>query len=200
MTKYIKITKILFLYIVISLIIVSCSDVPIPRPKGYLRIALPKKEYILFDTLFPYSFEYPVYSKIEPAKNVKKEPYSININFPRFNATLFITYKKINKNLDTLIEDSHLFVNKHIPKATSINTKVWSNERDKVYGLKFDIEGIGVASPFQFYLTDSTSHFFRAALYFNQVPNNDSLAPVIQFLKEDFTYLIETFKWKHLLK
>jgi gliding motility-associated lipoprotein GldD len=52
------------------------------------------------------------------------------------------------------------------------------------------------ASPFQFYLTDSTKNFVRGALYFNTVPNNDSLAPVIDFLKQDIIHMIETFRWK----
>lgn len=199
MKKYYKILKQISFLLFISFILISCNDVPIPKPKGYFRIAFPEKKYLLFDTTYPYIFEYPQYSTIEPDKNAP-EPYYLNINFPTFNGSLYVTYKKINKNLDTLIEDSHIFVNKHIPKATSINKKVWNNSIDKVYGLTFDIEGIGAASPFQFYLTDSTSNFLRAALYFNNIPNNDSLAPVIQFLKTDLNHLIETFKWKKFSK
>ncbi len=186
--------------IVITLITISCSETPIPKPKGFFRIELPKKEYIKFDTLFPYTFEYPVYSNISNNSNTTKEPYWINLNFPRFKGELHITYKKINKNLNNLIEDCRIFVNKHIPKASSIDTKVYANDIDKVYGLTFDIKGIGVASPYQFYLTDSTTNFLRAALYFNNSPNNDSLAPVIQFIRADMAHLIETFKWKALKK
>ena len=58
------------------------------------------------------------------------------------------------------------------------------------------IEGVEAASPFQFYLTDSVDHFVRGALYFNVVPNNDSLAPVIDYLKDDMRHMIETFEWK----
>jgi gliding motility-associated lipoprotein GldD len=200
MKKYIKIYKLIISYILITFIVISCSDAPIPKPRGYFRIAFPKKEYIKFDSLFPYSFEYPVYSNIESDKNTPNEPYFININFPRYNGTLHISYKKINKNLNKLIEDCHIFVNKHIPKASSIDSKIWADTLNHVYGLTFDIGGIGVASPYQFYLTDSTTHFLRAALYFNEVPNNDSLSPVIKYIKEDLTHLIETFKWKHQLK
>jgi gliding motility-associated lipoprotein GldD len=176
----------------------GCNDVPVPKPKGYHRICFPEKKYQLFDTTYPYSFEYPVYSKIEFDKTNSKGPYFINLLFPSYQGTVYISYKTIRKNLDTLIEDSHTFVNKHIPKATSINRKVYINDAEKVYGLTFDIEGTGAASPYQFYLTDSTTHFFRAALYFNHVPNNDSLAPVIDFIKADLSHLIETFKWKKL--
>ncbi|OIP00301.1 MAG: gliding motility lipoprotein GldD [Bacteroidetes bacterium CG2_30_32_10] len=198
MNNYIHLFKTGAVVFIISFFALSCKETPIPKPKGYFRIALPEKKYVLFDTIFPYSFEYPVYSKISINNNPNSELYWINLDFPRFNGSLQITYKNLNHNLNKYIEDSHEYVNKHIPKATSIDTKVWSNGAYKVYGLTFDIEGIGVASPYQFYLTDSTTHFLRAALYFNTIPNNDSLAPVIQFIKKDLNHLIETFKWKFL--
>jgi len=188
-----------FLITVLSILVVySCNEPNIPKPKGYFRIALPEKKYRVFDSLYPYSFEYPVYAEITTPKKKQKEPYLINIDFKSFSGSVFVTYKKINHNLDTLIEDAHTFVHKHIPKANSINKKVYINNVDKVYGLTFDISGIGAASPYQFYLTDSVHHFFRAALYFNHTPNNDSLAPVINFIKEDLTHLIETFRWKKI--
>ena len=58
----------------------------------------------------------------------------------------------------------------------------------------YDYAGV-TATASQFYLTDSSSHFFRGALYFNtQV--SDSLLPVNNFLKEDIINLIESFRWK----
>ena len=87
-------------------------------------------------------------------------------------------------------------VMKHIPKASSIENKIYENPEKRIYGLTYTIAGVDAASPYQFYLTDSTKHFIRGALYFNTIPNNDSLAPVIEFLKEDINHLIETFEWK----
>jgi hypothetical protein len=48
----------------------------------------------------------------------------------------------------------------------------------------------------QFVLTDSVNHFFRGALYFNTVPNQDSLAPVVEYVKEDIIHLVETMRFK----
>ena len=53
-----------------------------------------------------------------------------------------------------------------------------------------------VATANQFFLTDSTKHFLRGALYFNVAPNQDSLMPVNAFLIEDVRHLINTFQWK----
>ena len=64
-----------------------------------------------------------------------------------------------------------------------------------VYGNVMNIEG-DVATPFQFYLTDSTSHFLRGSLYVRSRINTDSLAPVFEFLKVDAMHMINTFEWQ----
>jgi len=65
----------------------------------------------------------------------------------------------------------------------------------KVYGLLFEIDG-PVASPIQFFLTDSTTHFLRGSLYFKDVVNRDSIQPVFEFVKEDLEVFFESFTWK----
>ena len=64
-----------------------------------------------------------------------------------------------------------------------------------VYGSLFMLDGES-ASPLQFMLTDSVSHFFRGALYYDCIPNADSLAPVTRYLKQDIVELIQSFEWK----
>jgi len=48
----------------------------------------------------------------------------------------------------------------------------------------------------QFYLTDSTKNYLRAALYFNTQPRLDSIQPVLNFIKKDIDVMIGSFKWK----
>jgi hypothetical protein len=45
-------------------------------------------------------------------------------------------------------------------------------------------------------VTDSTKHYLRGSLYFDAEPNPDSLAPVVEFFRNDIIHLIETLKWK----
>lgn len=175
---------------------VSCSDSYTPKPRGHFRIDLPQHEYRLFDTTFPYSFEYPVYAKIVNDSSSLAEPYWINIWFSRFNATLHLSYKPVHGNLAGFLNDAHTMVNKHIPKANSISQREFVDSLNHVYGLEYIIRGADAASPYQFYLTDSTANFVRGALYFNLVPDNDSLSPVIDFLVADIHHLISSFKWK----
>ena len=167
-----------------------------PKPRGYFRIDLPPKDYHTFDTTFPFTFEYPGYATIFPDNSRLAERYWINIAYTPFHAQLHISYKIIDQNLATYLEDVHTLVDKHIPKANAISQREFINKQEKVYGLVYDIKGSDAASACQFYLTDSTAKFVRGALYFNLVPNNDSLAPVISFLKSDIEHMINTFRWK----
>jgi gliding motility-associated lipoprotein GldD len=180
----------------IILVAVSCGENYLPKPRGYFRIDFPEKEYCRFDTSFPYTFEYPVYSRIVRDSSSLSEPYWINIVYNSFHAQLHISYKVINGNLKNYLEDSRTLVNKHIPKANSISQREFADPVNKVYGLVYNIKGSDAASTYQFYLTDSTSNFLRGALYFDLVPNNDSLSPVIDFLKADIEHLINTFRWR----
>ena len=189
--------KLSILLLIFSLFIgaYSCQNDFQPKPRGYFRIQLPEKEYTRFEiSTFPYQFDIPVYSKIGMPKN-NTEKYWINVIYPMFKAQLHISYKPVHNNLDTLLNDAHKMMNKHIPKANAINEQMFLNDEHQVYGMAYEIMGTEAASPYQFYLTDSTNHFLRGALYFNFSPNNDSLSPVINFIKEDMVRMIETFEW-----
>jgi len=157
---------------------------------------MPERKYQVFDSSFPYSFEYPVYAGISPDSSKMAEPYWINLEYQQFHATLHLSYKMIDGNLAQYLNDAHTLVNKHIPKANAITQREFVDRANHVYGLVYDIRGADAASSCQFYLTDSISKFVRGALYFSIVPNNDSLAPVIDFIKVDLEHMINTFRWK----
>lgn len=175
----------------------SCGDKnPQPKPRGYFRIDLPEKEYVTLDTMRYYSFEYPAYATITPDYHSIQEKDWVNVEFPHFKGTIHISYKQVNDNLGEYLEDAYVMITKHIGKATGIRDSLIINKERAVYGLVYFLDGEGVASPLQFYLTDSTEHFMRGSLYFNVVPNNDSLQPVIDFITDDVRHLINTLEWK----
>ena len=177
---------------------VSCGDSGdyVPKPQGYLRLDLPQKKYLVFDSTYPYTFEYPIYAKVSTDKERLSEPFWINIEFPKFKGKINISYKKINHNLTKYADDAYKLAMKHISKASNIEDERINVKEHNVYGIVYNIEGEGTASAYQFFISDSTSNFVRGALYFNIKPNNDSLAPVIDFIKQDIQHLIKTFKWK----
>jgi gliding motility-associated lipoprotein GldD len=182
----------------IAFFFVSCDDddeVYSPRPRGYFRIDFPEKQYRLFDSICPYRLEIPGYSRMMPDKHQGAEPCWLNLEFPRFNATIHLSYKQVNGDLAKHLDNSHYFANKHQIKATGLDEIVIMRDSARVYGLMFDIAG-NTASTLQFYLTDSTHHFLRGALYFNSVPNIDSLKVVVDFIRTDVLHMINTTSWK----
>ena len=167
-----------------------------PKPRGYFRIDFPEKQYVKLDSMNYYSFEYPTYSIITPDYLSLQEKEWVNVEYPAYKGTIHISYKTVNDNLNVYLEDSYSMMTKHISRAMGIRDSVIVNPDRNVYGLVYFLEGEGVASPMQFYLTDSVNHFMRGSLYFNVKTNNDSLAPVIDFILDDVRHLIETIEWK----
>lgn len=175
--------------------LLACSEnPPVPKPKGYFRIKLPEKKYVKFDKICAYNFETPLYSKIDTTPS-GKEPCWINIHYPNFDATLHLSYKPVKNNLPAYLEDARTLTYKHTSKANDIEEILVKNPEKKVFGLIYDVKG-NAASSLQFYVTDSTHHFLRGALYFNTAPNYDSIQPVLEFLKKDIDHFIQTLEWK----
>ncbi|MCF6241272.1 MAG: gliding motility lipoprotein GldD [Bacteroidales bacterium] len=189
-----KINNLLILSI-ISILLVQCSETYTPKPRGYFRVTFPEKKYKKFESKAPYTFEIPVYSEMVPDTNDLEGKWWYNLQFPAMKATLHISYKDISGNLEKYLEDSRTLVYKHTIKADAINEQTFMHPAKKVYGILYEIKG-NAASPYQFFVTDSTKHFVRGALYFNVYPNKDSLAPSFKFLKQDLIHLMETLEWK----
>jgi gliding motility-associated lipoprotein GldD len=172
-----------------------CCSGHTPKPRGYFRIDLPEKTYKYFDNPeYPYTFKYPDIAQIT-LKTEKQDSFWVDIVYPGFNASIYGSYKKIDNNFREIAEDSRTFVFKHISKADGITEQPFENPEKNVYGVLYEIKG-NTASSTQFVLTDSTRHFFRGALYFNNPPNKDSIAPVVDFIREDIIVLMETMEWK----
>ena len=181
---------------VVLLLVSSCGGDYAPKPRGYFRIAYPEKNYRMYKGTCPYSFQYPVYAEIGPDSTALAEPCWQNINYPQFNATLHLSYHVIDskKTFNALTEDARTFAFKHTTKATSIDEGRIADPKRSLYGIYYTIAG-NTASSVQFYLTDSSKHYLRAALYFNEEPRADSIQPVLSFIKKDIDVMIKTFHW-----
>ena len=184
-----------YIFLALLCLLPSCRRHYTPKPYGYFRIDLPEHTYIPFARKgFPYSFEINRIAEVQPIDR-EGEKYWIDIAYPGYNAVVHCSYKHVRHNLRALTDDAVGFVFSHAIKASAIPERLYTNEEAKVSAVVFDIEG-NAATPMQFFLTDSTRHFFRAALYFNNIPNQDSLAPVAGYIKADMEMLIETFRWQ----
>jgi gliding motility-associated lipoprotein GldD len=134
---------------------------------------------------------------VSPDNNSKAEPCWLNIDYPSLRARIYLSYKNVDSkaSIKKLLEDTRTLVYKHTVKADDIQEKAFFDDAKKVYGNMYEIGG-DAASSVQFFVTDSTQHFLRGALYFNCPPNADSLAPVITYIKQDVVKMMETMEWK----
>jgi gliding motility-associated lipoprotein GldD len=173
----------------------GCRQQGTPKPRGYFRIDFPDKEYVILDSVMPYTLEYPAYARIETDPSPLAEPFWINVVYPQFRARIHITYKNIDNNLYEILEDNIQLAYNHAVKAESIDDRIFMDEKNKVFGITFQIRG-DAASPVQFFATDSIEHFLRGALYFQSRPNKDSLAPVVDFITDDIFHMMESIRWK----
>jgi gliding motility-associated lipoprotein GldD len=143
----------------------------------------------------PYKFMISQYATVEmpPADSAE---FWINIDYQKFDAKIYCSYQTIApQSLAEHTGECRKLVSRTVKQAFAINEKEYENDRNRVYGTLFEIEG-ETASPIQFMLTDSVSHFFRGALYFQCEPNADSLAPCIDYLRNDIIEMIQSFEWK----
>jgi len=180
---------------ILSLFLLGCGNDTLPKPKGYLRLEYPKAIYEEAIVPLPFTFEKNKLS--DPIKTVKstKTTNGIDINYSSLKATIYLTYKDVNGNIDSLLRDAQNLTQKHTIKADAISHNTFENSESNVYGMLYEIDG-NAASQSQFYVTDSTKHFLSGSLYFYAKPNYDSIYPAAEYLKKDIKRIMETVRWK----
>jgi len=192
-----------YIWLIIILSMAACKDENsiLPKPRMYPKIDFPEKDYKLAVFLTcPFEFEQPSYATIVkdnlPSDEGVNKDCWFDMRIDTLQTSLYCSYVEITKenNLDKLINDAFNIAGKHNIKANARKESVINTENG-IEGLLFEIDG-PVATPIQFYLTDSKKHFFRASLYFNAKVNPDSTAPILKFVSTDIEKMLETFRWK----
>lgn len=174
----------------------SCESNWLPRPPGYNRIDLPKHSYQKLEQGYPYQLDFSTYSRVEADSFNLNEKEWINLSYPDFGAKVHLTYKKIDQNTDfkILSNDAFNLTAKHQIKAYGIEEAILLTPNG-YSAVVAELTG-EVPTQFQFFVTDSTSHFLRGAVYFNTALKNDSLAPIIEFIKIDMAHLINSVNFE----
>ncbi|MFC7775125.1 gliding motility lipoprotein GldD [Flavobacterium sp. GCM10027622] len=185
-TKYLS----LLLFASISIAVISCKDDVLPKPKAYLSLEYPKPNYKAFDQNCGYTFEYNTLGKVVDQGNC-----NFHIDYPKLKATVYLTYKPVNQNIDKLLRDAQKLTYEHVIKADGIVEQPYANKEKRAYGMFYEVGG-NAASQSQFYLTDSTKHFLVGSVYFYAKPNFDSVLPAAAYIKNDLRILMESLKWK----
>ena len=181
-----------------------------PKKRAYHRIELPKIAYHKLENSYPfitknnkigdkypYSFEYSKHVKILPDTSFMAEPFWIEMLYPKLNASVHVSYKSINGNrrvFEEYINDAFKLATKHGSRASSIEEVKGKTENGD--GVMFYYLEGDIPTTFQYIVTDTVNHFFRAALYVPNSQKNDSLAPILNYVKEDMMHMLKTFDWK----
>ncbi len=192
----------LYAMLLFAALFTACtSSPPLPKPRAYPKVVYPEKGYQPYEEEgCPFAFDYPTYARISPDSihlgDPGYNPCWFDIYFPDFDCRIYCSYYRIGegKTLEELRDDAFELVDWHNKKANYIQEQRIRRGSD-LEGMAFSIEG-PAATPYQFFLTDNQTHFFRGALYFNTQINPDSLAPLYQFVEADLNKLIETFEWR----
>lgn len=167
-----------------------------PKPKGYNRIELQSAEYQSLPDSFPYVFEYSRLAKVWKDTSWISERYWFDLYYADLGANIQVTYKPVKRNktlLKEYLQDSYKLTSEHSVKAYSIDESIVSLPNGNMATL-MELSG-EVPSQFQFHVTDSTDHFLRCALYFNTSTKNDSLKPVINYVKQDMIHMLNSLEW-----
>ena len=177
----------------------GCSSVPdfTPKPRGYNRIDLPAHRYQRLGGGHPYEFEYSKEAVIKRDSSYLAQPHWLNVYYPKLHANVQITYMDVQRDrrlYNKMMEDARKLTGKHEIKATAIEERILKTPNGMRASV-FELSG-EVPSQFQFYTTDSTRHFLRGALYFQTATANDSLAPVIEYVKADMVQMLNTLRYR----
>lgn len=186
-----------YIYLFSVIFVFSCStnEISIPKPPTYLRLDLPNHKYITINDDCNYTFQL---SKLYKAKQVIDQTGPSchkDIELGPLNGVIHFSYIDMVEPLSAYVNYAIDKVDEHKIKATAIEDTKIIRSKDRVFGTIFELKG-DVASPYQFYLTDSTTKFVSGVVYFNSVPNYDSLKPSLEYLKIDLMKMINTFQWK----
>jgi gliding motility-associated lipoprotein GldD len=178
-------------YFIITISLISCKDEVLPKPSSQLRLDYPVAKYIDVDKNCPFSFS------INTKADIKEDPNcGFTISYPKMKATIYLTYKPVNGNINNLLKDAQNLTYKlHTLKADEIIEQPFINGNNKVYGMFYKVGG-NAATNAQFYVTDSLRHFITGSVYFYAKPNFDSIMPAASYIENDMQNMIETIRWK----
>ena len=188
--------------VIAVLFLLSCNDTleRSPRPHQYPQLNLPNDAKKIFsNTDCPFEMNIPEYATVEKKDflfdDVPAGECWFDLTLQPLGATIHCSYYRLGREFtfDNLVNDAFTMVSKHNKKANYREEFAVKND-DDVSGIIFKING-PVATPYQFFVTDSTSHFLRGALYFDQKIDFDSVAPIVDHLEMEIDKMLLSMRW-----
>ena len=183
--------------LIFTILVVACEEyVPYPRKYAYARIELPQAySHKQFDEAFcPFTFKYPDFGEISRSMS---DSCWVDVSFPIFDCKWHFSARNIptsGKSRSDHFEEYRRLIYQHTRKATQIQPSPIEAQNGE--GVKFEIYG-NVGTPQQIFFYDKEEqNIMMMSFYFRTATKNDSLQPVIQFMKKELDLMLESFQWK----
>lgn len=180
--------------IAIILLLTACREQATPRPNGYFRIdAYPACYHI--DTLGNVSLQVNDSALcMTPSTHTADGVEWLNITYPRYRATIYLSYIPLADNLERLMAESIELVYRQNVNTQQVEAIAYENSDAQLYATLYTLSAQS-ATPIQFIATDSLRYLLRGALYFDNPVKADSVAPALQYIETDIMQMIESITY-----
>ena len=174
-------------------IFTSCNNAATPRPHGYFRIEPYPANY----TTHPLGgISLQINDSAQcctPDRQAHDGVHWLNIQYPRYKATIYLSYIPLSDNLDRLMKESEELVYRQNVNTEHVEAIAYEAPEEQLFATLYALSPES-ATPVQFIVTDSTQYLLRGALYFDIPVRPDSVAPSLQYIEDDIIYLIENIR------
>ena len=185
------------IHLLLLFLLLACQEAYFtPKPFGYHRLDLKTPIYHWLNEKAPYKFLISDQAEVQPDRHYLARDHWIEIYYPEYEAVMNVSYKPIKNNSDSLarfFETSLRLTQKHHIRASSIDEYTLKTAKG-YHAVIHELEG-NVPSPMQYIVTDTMQHFLRITLYFPYSDKNDSIAPIITYLKQDMLKMLHSTEW-----
>ena len=186
--------KIIISLFFFTLIIFSCNEPNLPKQNGFFRIEFKEPYYSVYEEIdTPFKFYYN--SSSTNLDQIGSDQFLFD--YKDLNLSLNLSFYNINssQDLEKKARDFSLILDTHTKKSNGVILREYDNHNKSVFGKLYEIKG-DVASPIQFYITDSINNFIGGSVNLNSKLKYDSIYPSIQYIKKDILVLYESINWK----
>ena len=186
--------KILFLFGFL-LFLFSCDETNyLPKEKGFLRLEFEKPTYDTFSNEssglnFIYNDAYSTFEIVSDEKIV------LGYKDIKIRIVLSDVGLENLSSFEESIQNFYMFLEPHRKKSNQISIKEFTSADNNRFAKVFEMRG-PVASPLQFYVTDSTNHFLFGSMNIMEKSDYDSIYPSIMYVKNDIFSIIESVNWE----
>lgn len=171
---------------------------PYPRKRAFHRIDMPDSAAVQLKAfqngVCPFTFSYPADGEITRDHT---DSCWVDIHFPKYDCKWHITYRNVRasgKPANFHFEEHRRLVYEHSKKATKIVNSAMRVPAGTA--TVYEIFG-NVGTPTQYFVLDTTlSNNMMLTVYFQTALRNDSLAPIIDYMKRETRRSIRSLQWK----